>query len=216
MQYAMRSVVNLLPQICLSNGNLLRTHQRFLAKILLRPIRDVMLTHSVIAAFQVAGDRRGLAYVRSLGLDYERDIAAWNRSDAVDETVEEREHREYLDRLRNELDADYKGPGSGAKSVVRSFSEFLGDEEYVPRLGHLDNDGRYVPPPEFCAAQAEELGHILSAARECEAAMEARLRQEEQALTLLHPAAAPADELLRSAEDVKSAVADLLRPDTMP
>jgi hypothetical protein len=59
------------------------------------------------------------------------------------------------------------------------------------------------------------LRRIAGAARRCEKAMEARLRQEEHAYSLLHPASAPTaphEQLVRPVRGRQDAIDDLLRP----
>ena len=86
-QYVRQALQNLLPRMKSDEHNLLRPHQRFLAKILLRPLRDVRLTLGVLSALEAAGDRRGLAYVRSLAFVFERDLEAWERACKSRETT---------------------------------------------------------------------------------------------------------------------------------
>lgn len=213
-QYVVQSLRNLLPALCPNELKLLHAHQRILAKILLRPLHDVALTLGALHALDLAGDKRGLDYVKSIAYVYERDLEAWEHNRTLERG--EGEHREYLDGLRHEIHTGREGYTLTTRPIDRSYSEFVESDEYVPRLGHLDTGPRYIPPPSFLPGQSDDLRRIIEAARVCVRSIEERLLQEQHATSLLHPSGAPTappEELVRPAADVKSAVAELLRPD---
>ncbi|HLJ57099.1 MAG TPA: hypothetical protein VKT77_18825, partial [Chthonomonadaceae bacterium] len=213
-EYVIQGLRSALPRVSLADREIVRPAQRFLAKLLLRPLLKVELTLGAIQALEAAGDQRGLDFVRSLSHVYERDIALWDEHQVIEEqeSEEERRTRFRIRQLNLEIQGSRGGrTGAGGASVYHG--------EYVPRLGHLDAKQQRFAAPELTPPQVDQLRRVAAAGRACALAMEARLAREASAATLLHASSAPRTpdrELVRAAAGAAQEDGDLLRPEGEP
>jgi hypothetical protein len=215
--YLNRLMEALLDRVDAGDRHVIRVHQSFFAKVLLRPLRDVKLTYAVLKAFEVAGSSKALAYVRALAFVFEEDLRSWDRH--ASGASRDIEITELDDPHRGRVRVGVRGnvwirrrEGNWARRATLMTFE---DRTYVPHLGHLDESGAPAPAPELLPEDAHELRRIVEAARRCEIVMEERVMREEHASTLLKPSCRPgelSEELVRPARFHRESIKELLRP----